>query len=155
VRAALERHIAETLLSSRPIEPPPTAEEVAGQTTLARHILSQRVGGAGVLEAATRAEQLSGEELRRLLSRQARAGLYLDRMVAPMLSPSDAELASVHRSFKTPFSGQPLERVLPALRRWYLGRQLEEALKTFFQNARVRVDVRIASPPSAEATTSR
>ncbi len=51
---------------------------------------------AGSPRSAPRAS--AAPSCRALLRRQARASLYLDRMVAPMLRPSDAELEAIQRS---------------------------------------------------------
>lgn len=143
VRAALERHIAETLLEGLRIIPPPSEREVEGRIEEVRLALLQRVGGLPAVNEAMAAEGLEPSELRRILRRQARASLYLDRMVAPMLEPSDAELRKVHRSERTPFSGRPYEEIAPALRRWYVGAQLTEALERFYDGARSRLKVTV------------
>ncbi|MBW2527891.1 MAG: hypothetical protein JRI23_27165 [Deltaproteobacteria bacterium] len=85
VRAALERHITETMLASLPVDPAPSPKQVADSAEAARLILEQRVDGRTRLHEAARAEGIVAEELNALLRRRARASLYLDRMVAPML----------------------------------------------------------------------
>jgi hypothetical protein len=141
VSAALERHIAETMLASLHIEPEPSAEEVRAQAEAARHLVEDRVGGSALLDAAARAEGISRRELVLLFQRQARASLYLDRMVAPMLAPSDAELRTLFRSEKTPYRDAPFETVLPGLRRWYVSTRLQAALAAYYQNARSRLRI--------------
>ena len=64
-------------------------------------------------------------------------------MVAPMLSPSDAELLTVHRTLRTPFAGKPFEQVHDELERWYVGLRLSEALAAFYDGARSRLRVTI------------
>lgn len=163
VTAAIERHVAETLLAGLRIDPPPTREEQQRQLLAARLILTQRVGGAVALQKAARAEGIAEREVRRLLRRQAQASLYLDRMVAPMLRPSDTELLAAYRSGHTPFSasaasGGPtesgFEAVRQALRRWYTGKQLALALATFYQNARSRVSLTVLPPLSTRGQLS-
>ncbi|WP_437545897.1 MULTISPECIES: hypothetical protein [unclassified Sorangium] len=143
VRAALDRHIAETLLASLPISPAPTSAEVAQRAEAARIALEQRARGRARLLAAAAAEGMSSDELDALLRRQARASLYLDRMVAPMLEPTDFELKIVLRSGATPFKDQRYEEVAPALKRWYVGQRLAQALDAYYQNARARVSLSI------------
>jgi hypothetical protein len=139
VSAALERHVAETLLANLRIEPEPSPAELSAQTDAARRLVEDRVGGAAPLEAAAHAEGIGQRELVGLFQRQARASLYLDRMVAPMLSPSDAELRALFRNEKTPFRDAPFETVLPGLRRWYVSTRLQAALAAYYQNARSRL----------------
>lgn len=147
VRAALDRHIAETLLASLPTVPEPKAVEVAQRAQGARTVLEQRVGGnnpelgrARLASAAT-AEGLSAEELEAILRRQAKASLYLDRMVAPMLEPTEMELLALHRSGGTPFSSQPFEEVKERMKRWYVSVRMSQSLETYYQNARSRVTI--------------
>ena len=143
VTAALDRHIAETILGTLRIEPEPTPIELEHQSQLARRMLSDRAGGPSALEAAREAEGLSEREFRRLLLQKARASLYLDRMVTPMLEPSDAELRSLHKSTTNPFRDAPFDTIRPALLRWYVSRRLNAALASFFENARSRIDVTV------------
>jgi len=145
VRAALERHVAETLLASLRIEPEPKPEELVRLTEAARLILVQRVGSALALNQAARAEGIDDRELLSILRRQARASLYLDRMVSPMLSPSDAELRNVHKSAPPLLRDQRFEQIAPLLRRWYVSRRLTTALASFYQNARSRVEITVLS----------
>jgi hypothetical protein len=146
VRAALERHVAETLLASLRIDPEPTSAELARLTDAARGLLEQRVGGAHVITDAARAEGIEPREVLAMLRRQARASSYLDRMVAPMLAPSEAELRSVHRAGQTPFTGLTYAEAKGALRRWYVGFRLNQAVAAFFQNARSRVEIVVLDP---------
>jgi hypothetical protein len=139
--AALERHVAETLLAGLRIDPEPTARELATQTDAARRLTAERVGGLPALEEAARAEGVSRRELTVLFQRQARASLYLDRMVSPMLAPSDAELRALYRSERTPFRDAPFETILPGLRRWYVSNRLQSALAAYYQNARSRLRI--------------
>jgi hypothetical protein len=146
VRSALERHIAEELLAHLPMDPEPERDEVSRRLLATRAILEQRVGGAAELLNAARAEGLAPGEVERLVLREARASLYLDRMVAPMLEPSEAELREVHRATSNPFRGQRFDDVAQSLRQWYVGQRLEAALGAFYQNARSRVHLVVLPP---------
>lgn len=141
LQAALERHISETLLATLAMTPAPTGTELAQQQQLARDLLLQQVGGEERLNAAAQAEGIGSLEVRALLRRRARASLYLDRMVAPMLQPTALELRRTYAEGKTPFSRLPYAQVEPSLRRWYVGRSLALAVSTYFQNARARLQV--------------
>jgi hypothetical protein len=141
VSAALERHVSEVLLASLRIEPEPTEAIMSRQVELARKLLSDRVGGDEALLAAQRAEGISSAELNGILRRQARASLYLDRMVAPMLRPSDAELEAIQRSAPAGLQNEPFVRVRPLLLRWYVSKRLGSAMASFFQEARSRVTI--------------
>jgi len=152
VRAALERHIAETLLSSLKIEPEPTRAELTRQTDAANRLLLARVGGGERLSQAARAEGIDDRDVLSLLRRQARASLYLDRMVTPMLAPSEADLANIHRTARTPFRDLPFDQAEPGLRRWYVSQRLSAAVASFFQNARSRIRITVIDPPAGWLT---
>lgn len=147
VRAALDRHIAETLLATLPVVPTPTPREVGLLAEAARVRLEQRVHGRDRLIAAAAAEGITSDELDALLRRQARASLYLDRMVAPMLEPNRAELRDLHRAGATPFKGLRFEDVEAATARWYVGVRLSQAVETYYLNARARVVITVMRKP--------
>jgi hypothetical protein len=111
------------------------------QVELARKLLIDRVGGEDALLEAQHAEGISAAELSNILRRQARASLYLDRMVAPMLRPSDAELEAIQRSAPAALQNEAFMRVRPLLLRWYVSRRLGSAMSSFFQEARSRVTI--------------
>lgn len=147
VRSALERHMAETLLESLEITPEPSLAELQVRMRSVRLALVEQVGGEGALTQLLLGEGLDPSELTPLLARRARATLYLDRMVATMLTPSDTELRIVHRTTRTPFSAQPYEAVSPLLARWYVGQRLNSAVRAFYEGARSRITVSLAQLP--------
>ena len=148
VRSALERHMAETLLESLEITPEPSPADLQTRMRSARLALVEQVGGEGALRNLLGAEGLDPNELGPLLVRRARASLYLDRMVATMLTPSDTELRIIHRTTRTPFSAQPYEVVAPLLARWYVAQRLNAAVRAFYEGARSRIKVSLASLPA-------
>src|SRR5262245_17947525 len=139
IRAALDRHVAETLLASLPVIPPAKPAEVAARAELARGMLEQRVRGRARLVAAAVAEGIGSDELDAMLRRQARASIYLDKMIAPMLEPSELELRELFDSGGAARGGQNFDAALPVLRRQYLSRKMEQAITAHYQNARSRV----------------
>jgi hypothetical protein len=153
VRSALERHMAETLLESLEITPEPSPGDLQVRMRSARLALVEQVGGEGALSELQRAEGLDATEIGALLARRARASLYLDRMVATMLTPSDTELRIVHRTTRTPFSAQPYEAVAPLLARWYVAQRLNAAVRAFYEGARSRIKVALAPLPTTQPPT--
>jgi hypothetical protein len=141
VRAALERHMAEVLLERLEITPEPTLRDLQVRSRTARLTLAQQVGGESALDGASQAEGIAASEVARLLARRARASLYLDRMVASMLTPSDTELRIVHRTTRTPFTGASYESIAPMLQRWYVAQRLNAAVRAFYEGARSRIKV--------------
>lgn len=143
VRAALERHITETVLASLGTEPVATSRDVSRRMEEAKIALAERVGGLPAISAAARAEGISEGEVFQLLRRRALASLYLDRMVAPMLEPTDTELRAVHRTQRTPFSGRPFDEIAPSLRRWYVATRLAAAVSAYYDGLRTRLTVTV------------
>ena len=139
VRAALDRIVAETLLASLVIVPASTSKELVARTQAARALLDQRVHGQSRLAATAAAEGIAPEEIDALLRRSAKASLYLDRMVAPTVACSEAELRALHQAGGTPLDGQPYEAAAPGLQRWCDGGRLAQAVDGYYQNARSRV----------------
>ncbi|MCH2110484.1 MAG: hypothetical protein MK135_14270, partial [Polyangiaceae bacterium] len=86
-------------------------------------------------------EGLGWLEVQRVFRRRARASLYLDRMVAPMLAPTQLTLRRVLLEVDTPFRGQPFYEVQEPLRRWWVARRLREAVVAYYQNARARLKI--------------
>lgn len=143
VREALERHVAEAILESLRVTPAPTTSEIAERVRAAEASLTTELGGATVLGRVAQLEGLEQREIYRFLQRRARAALYLDRMVAPMLSPSEAELSALHASGRTPFSRQSYAVAASELRRWFIARNLRHAVQAYYNGARARIQLSI------------
>lgn len=146
VRAALARHVTESLLAELPLEPAPSPAQIGEQAAGARRVLVARVGGEQRLMAALERERLSTDELDAILRRTARASLYLDRMVAPQIEPTDLELRQIHAAGQTPFSKERFVDVAEELKRWVMSQRLAETLDAFYQRARARVTITWARP---------
>lgn len=146
LQSALERAIAETLLASLRVEPPPRESEIAKLATVSRRILLDRIGGESSLASVARSEGMSEGDILAIFRRRARASIYLDRMVAPMLAPTAVELRQVHASEPNPYSSLPFDKAQPLLSRWVVGRRLREAFDQYFQNARQRLEVVVIAP---------
>jgi hypothetical protein len=144
VRAALDRHIAETLLASLAIVPAPTDKDLVTRAAQARAILDQRVHGREHVEEAAAREGIGADEIDLILARQARASLYLDRMVAPMLEPSEVELRELWKAGSTPFKELRYDDARPLIVRWLTGQRIARAIDAYYQNARSRVVLAIA-----------
>ena len=141
VRAAIQRHITEAILAELPATPPATPKQVGNYAEAARLLIEKRVGGRQVLNDAASTEGLDSSDLNALLRQRARASWYLDRMVAPMLKPSDLDLREVHSRGETPYSRQAFESVKESLRNWYISTRLAKAIDRYYRNIRARVNV--------------
>lgn len=150
VRSAIQRHIAETMLARLPVDPRPKPRQVALYAEAARRLLHQRIGpdGEGAVEAARLAEGITGDELDAILRRRARASWYLDKMVAPMLKPSELDLREVHKRGETPFTDRAFEDVSDEVRQWFVSTRLSAALDRYFRNVRARVSIVLIERPT-------
>ena len=86
---------------------------------------------------------MSEREITNMLRRQARASIYLDRMVAPMLTPTRTELRQVYANERHPFAQQSFEDAEAALKRWWIGHRLADAVEQYYTNARQRLIVTV------------
>lgn len=156
LRAALDRHIASALLASLPVEQLSAiprdpcdgpVESMADDTerglAVSRGLLLSRIGGATKLNEAAVAEGIGEAEIARLVRREALAARYLDRMVTPMLAPTNLELREAYRA-PNPYRSKPFDAVRCELRRWVLAGRLSAALSEFLQSSRSRV--RLSTP---------
>lgn len=154
VRSALDRHIATELLASLPEEAGFGAKDPCDESgtdlergvALARAVLLARVKGPDALRAAMEEERVGDDDLLRLLRREAKAARYLDRVVAPMLSPSDGELRMLLRTPGHPLASKPFSTVRCALRGALVSQRIGAALTSFLQTSRLRVRVRNVLP---------
>lgn len=143
VRAALERHVIEEILANMPIHPNPTLDEVRQRSIAAMVSLQNELGGRKNLLDAAFLEGMEDEDINAYVLRRARASLYLDRMVAPMLNPTSAELQEVLRTQATPFKGKQFDDVAQQLRNWYIADRLNAALSAYFRSARSRIRITV------------
>jgi hypothetical protein len=148
LRLALDRHVAEELLSSLGNEGPRGSFDLASLADETRAELERRIGGRGPLERAAAIEQIDPEEVRALFLRHARATYYLDRHVAPLLFPVEEQLRDVFRSAAHPFRDQKFDDVRKDFTRWFVAERVKSAEATFLQTARSRVKIMIVGRSS-------
>ena len=149
VRAALDHHLAEEMLSlladklvsDSPADKRPTSTELdAVRQTIVTGTI-EALGGRDGIDRAARLEGIDALEVDAMLERSAMAAWYLDRAVTPILHPSDDQLRDVFRTSEHPYRGQPYERVRPQLERWFVLERLHVAEGGFLQAARSRLRV--------------
>ena len=141
LRAALDQHVAEEVLSSLGIEGGKESVDLPQIADDARAELEQRIGGAAMLRAAAEAEGIDSTEVDAMLRRHARAAVYIDRNISPLLTPDDEQLREVYRTSAHPFRSKKYDDVKVPLRRWFIAERLKAALASFLQTARTRIKV--------------
>ena len=139
VVASIERHIAESILAALPIEPRPTVKEITERFLRAKVALAARAGGSQAVSRAVLAEGGDGQEFRRMGTRFARASIYLERMVAPMVRPSRSELLSLHRRLSSPYMDRNFSEVEAPFESWYLAERMASIVRAFYNDLRQRV----------------
>jgi hypothetical protein len=149
VRDALDHAVGEEMLASlayKLIAELPGAKR-PGEAELARiqeelgTATFDRLGGRARVDKAATAEGLDGADVEALLRRQALAAWYLDRVVTPVLSPTEEQLRDVYRTAANPFRGQPFDAARANLARWLVVDLVRSAEDAFLQSARSRVKV--------------
>jgi hypothetical protein len=149
VRAALEHHVAEEILATlahklvaeSPASKRPGLDEIKRVQQEMTAALLERLGGRPRVDVAAQAEQLDSPDVDALFDRAGLAAWYLDRVVAPILQPSDEQLREVFRTSAHPFRGQPFDQVRTALRRWFVLERVRVAESAFLQAARARTRI--------------
>jgi hypothetical protein len=141
VRAALDRHVAEDMLSALAVQSGTTPQDLPALSEEERKGLVERVGGEGALRAAMTVEGIDDADLYAMLRRRVRAAWYVDRALTPLLRPTDEQLREVFRTSAHPFKNMAFDSVRPALARWFVEERLRAAETTFLQAARARVRV--------------
>lgn len=138
--AAVEAHISEEMLRALPLDNPADFKSVAETVMTLRLALEQRVGKPAI-ERAEKLEGVDPSELDAILERQARAALYVDRAVTPILSTNEDQLRETYRTTSHPFRGRPFEEVREDLARWIVVERFRSAEQAYLQSARSRVTV--------------
>jgi len=150
VRAALDRHIAEDMLSALAVQSGTALHDLDALAAEEKTELLERIGGPEPLRNAMATEGIDDAEVDSLLRRRVRAAWYIDRSIAPLLRPTDEQLREVFRTSAHPFKNQPFEAARPALARWFVEERLRAAETTFLQVARARIQI-VVVPRAADA----
>ncbi len=140
-RAALEHHVAEEMLSRLPLEhapPPAELEKIIADVSQA---LITRIGGVIPMAQAAAAEGLAPVEVDAMLRRQAKAAIYIDRSISPILKPSDDQLREVYRTASHPYRALSFAEAHVDLERWFVAERIRVAESAYLQTARTRVRI--------------
>jgi hypothetical protein len=141
VRAAMERYVAEDMLSELLIrlgsEPPDFPKLVND----ARSDLCDRIGGCGQLQDALAREGITEAELAAHLRRKVRAAAYVDRSITPILHPAEDEVYEAFRTSLHPYRGLAFNECKAVLARWLSYEKLRLSELEYLQGARARVRI--------------
>lgn len=141
VRAAVEQHVAVEMLSRLPLDPEPDAAALQHIAKILQAAIVDRIGGETVLHDAAALEGFETEEIEGMFRHEARAALYVERTITPVLYPSEDTLHDVFRTTAHPYRGAKFEDVRDALGRWFAFERLRATESQFLQNARTRVKI--------------
>ncbi len=100
-----------------------------------------RLGGRARVDAAAAAERLDSSDVDAIVRRQGLAAWYIDRVVTPVLQPTEEQLRDVFRTGAHPFRGQPFEQARGPLLRWVVVDRVHAAESAFLQGARSRLKI--------------
>ena len=140
-RAALEHHVAEEMLSRLPLEHAPPAAELEKMIAEVGQALITRIGGTQTMALAAEAEGIAPVEIDAMLRRQARAAIYIDRSISPILKPSDDQLREVYRTAAHPYRALSFAEAHVDLERWFVAERIRVAESAYLQTARTRVKI--------------
>ncbi len=140
-RGALERRVAEQILAEIPGERNIPREEVVRIGRELFSVLVARMGGEAAFTKMTRAEGITPPEVTAMVERRARAALYVDRALTPLLNPSESQLRDLHRLGQHPYKSAKFEDVRRELRYWMVDERLRLAELSFLQSARTRITI--------------
>jgi polysaccharide pyruvyl transferase WcaK-like protein len=129
------------MLASLPSERAPDAVTIANTVELLRASVEQRAGGHAAVEHALKVDGMEDAELGVILHRQARAALYLDRAVTPILVYTEDQLRETYRTTSHPYRARRFEDCREDLARWLLVERFRSAEQGYLQTARSRVTV--------------
>jgi hypothetical protein len=146
IRVVVEQHIAVEMLSRLPLDPEPDAPALARVARILQTAMIDRVGGEKVLQDAAAIEGFEASEIDAMFLHEARAALYVERAITPVLYPSEETLRDVYRTTAHPYRGSKYEDIRDALARWFAFERLRSAESQFLQNARTRVKVAYTAP---------
>jgi hypothetical protein len=146
IRQAVEQHIAVEMLSRLPLDPEPDAAALGRVARILQTAVIDRVGGEKVVQDAGAVEGFESSEIDAMFIHEARAALYVERAITPVLYPSEETLRDVYRTTAHPYRGSKYEDVRDALDRWFAFERLRSAEAQFLQNARTRVKVAYTAP---------
>jgi hypothetical protein len=140
-RAALEHHVAEEMLARLPLERAPMPAELEKMIVDIVQSLVTRAGGRDALTRAADAEGIAQVEVDAMLRRQARAAIYIDRAISPILKPSEEQLREVYRTAAHPYRALSFSEARANLERWYVAERIRVAESSYLQTARTRVKI--------------
>lgn len=146
IRAVVDQRIAIEMLSRLPLEPEPDTNALLRVARILEAAVIDRVGGEAVLQSAAAVEGFESREIDAMFLREARAALYVERAITPVLYPSDEVLRDVYRTTAHPYRGAKYEEVHDALERWFALERLRASELQFLQGARARVKVAYTAP---------
>ena len=139
LRGALDLHVARVMLSKLPLAAEPdvtTMQRVASQL---REALTERIGGPAKLNEAAAKEGISAAEVESLFRADARAAIYIDRAISPVLRPSENQLREVFHTGAHPFRDRRYESAKDDFARWFIADRVRAAQAAFAQTSRARV----------------
>ncbi|HEY4013747.1 MAG TPA: hypothetical protein VGM06_10435 [Polyangiaceae bacterium] len=149
VREALERHVAEEILSGLadrliadlPPERRPSPEDLQSVEHDVARAFVEQLGGQARVDGAARAEHIEPAEVDAVVRRRTFAAWYIDRALTPILHPTEEQLRDVFRTSAHPFRGKSFREAHDALERWFVGERARAAESAFLQSARSRVHI--------------
>jgi hypothetical protein len=141
VRAAMERYVAEDMLSELVVRRGTEPQDLPRLVQDARSDLCDRLGGCGQLQDALAREGITEAELANHLRRKVRAAAYVDRSITPIFHPAEDEVYEAYRTSLHPYRGLAFSECKTQLSRWLTYEKLRLSELEYLQSARARVRI--------------
>lgn len=133
--------LAQKLLAELPAGKRPSLAELEQLESDLGSSAFDRLGGRSRVDAAAAAERLGADDVDAIVRRQGLAAWYIDRVVTPVLQPTEEQLRDVFHTGAHPFRGQPFEQARGPLLKWVVVDRVRAAESAFLQGARSRVKI--------------
>jgi len=145
LRAALERHVIEEVLSERlpSSTPPAKVSKGVGDARLALRLAVDDRLGEILARASGGASAGGAAELETILLRRARAETYLEIAVAEPVDVTEGELRNAWAHPPKMLEAMDFEKAVPALRVLVRAVRLREAAQAYYQAVRARLHLEI------------
>ncbi len=144
IRAAVDAHIAEEILgalaSSVANERAADAATITKTADLLRAAIVERAGGRAAIERAERLDGIDPRETTAIFERKARAAIYIDRAITPILVSTEDQLRETYRTTSHPYRNRHFEDCRDELARWVVIERFRSAEQSYLQTARSRVN---------------
>lgn len=142
-RTALDRFIAEDMLASLLVERGVEPRDLPKAAVDAREELEARLPAQTHLPDLMKQDGISDSEFAAFMRRRVRATMYVDRVISPIMKPSEDEVFQAFRTMPSPFRALAYEDARTRFLRFYIQERFRSLSLDFVKSARARLSFTI------------